>query len=68
MHGIDLTDQVRAVRAFNEWMRRFIEDPSGFKGEWQDVQVFLKERDAGKEPSYGEACDAYLRKLLAEIE
>lgn len=52
---------------FNEWMRRFIEDPAGFEREFTTVNDFLTERQDGKEPSYGETSAAYMEQLAAEI-
>lgn len=52
--------------AFNEWMRRYTEEPDKFEAEFQSVGEFLKETDGGKEPSYGRHCAAYLEKLAAE--
>lgn len=55
----------RVELAFNEWMRRFIDNPAQFAREWQDATEFLKEEAAGVEPTYGAACVLYLEKLLA---
>lgn len=52
---------------FNEWMRRFIEDPAGFAREFEGVNAFLAEQADGQEPSYGENCAAYMAKLAAEL-
>lgn len=56
----------RVAAAFNEWMRRFTEEPDRFSREWQAVSEFLKEREAGQEPSYGREAAAYLEQLIAE--
>ena len=53
--------------AFNEWMRRYTEEPEEFKGEWESIRQFLREHHEGLEPTYGENCDAYLAKLEAEL-
>lgn len=55
-------------RAFNEWMRRFIEDPENYEREFESVREFEKQENAGEEPSYGQCCGAYLRKLMEEIQ
>jgi hypothetical protein len=60
-------DRQEMVRAFNEWMRRYIEAPEQFAREWQAVGKFLAEKLAGKEPSYGELCAAYMAKLQGEV-
>lgn len=54
-------------RTFNEWMRRYIEEPERFNAEFRTVQQFLADESEGKEPSYGEACTAYQFQLLAEM-
>ena len=57
-----LMDLARA-ELFNEWMRRYIETPHEFEAEFNTVTRFLTEQAKGKEPSYGEACVAYLKHL-----
>lgn len=52
--------------AFNEWMRRFTEEPERFKREFQTVRDFLADKAAGREPSYGEAYAAYMLELVAQ--
>jgi len=59
-------DQVRTAAAFNEWMRRYTEEPERFEREWVTVKKFLDEEAAGKTPSYGEECAAYLAWLIEE--
>lgn len=54
------------VYAFNEWMRRYTEEPAAFEAQFQSVVRFLRERDAGQEPTYGVAADAYMEQLVAE--
>lgn len=51
---------------FNEWMRRFTEEPERFQAEFKTVQLFLAERNAGKVPTYGDECVGMLDKLRAE--
>lgn len=62
-------DNTRAlrVRATNEWMRRYIEEPARFSREWDTVALFRAEEQAGKSPSYGELCEAYLEQLMGEL-
>ncbi|MDT6941873.1 hypothetical protein RI570_17350 [Brucella pseudogrignonensis] len=61
------TGQTIIANAFNEWMRRYTEDPSGFEHEWQTVSKFLEQQQNGVEPDYGQSCAAYLRKLIDEL-
>lgn len=44
------------VQAFNEWRRRFIEDPKAFDREFEH------------RADYGAACAAYLEKLMSELK
>lgn len=52
---------------FNEWMRRFTENPRGFQQEFETVGAFLRERAEGREPSYGEISTAYMAELATTI-
>ncbi len=60
-------DKDQIAKAFNEWMRRFEQEPERFEGEYARVKQFLQEQAAGQEPTYGERCAAYLEKLIAEV-
>jgi hypothetical protein len=62
---IELSDE-RVTRAFNTWMQRCIEHPEQFGREWEIVAEFLKQRESGVEPAYGEVCVGYLKKLIEE--
>lgn len=55
------------VRCSNEWMRRYIEEPEKFSREFQRVQDFLTDEAAGREPSYGQSCSAYLFGILDDL-
>ena len=57
---------VQMVKAFNEWMRRFIEEPDRFEHEFRSVNQFLADELNGVEPTYGESCTGYMVKLAAE--
>lgn len=52
--------------AFNEWMRRYTEDPAAFEAQFQTVGEFLAAKAAGEEPSYGEVCAEFMAEL-AEV-
>lgn len=54
----------RLASAFNEWMRRYTEDPTAFAAEFETVGVFLTQRVEGRTPTYGESCVAYLQSLV----
>lgn len=56
------------AKLFNEWMRIFTEEPERFQAEFKTVGQFLKEEAAGKEPSYGAHCAAYLCKLEDDLK
>jgi hypothetical protein len=54
------------VQAFDEWMRRFVEEPERFAREFQSVSEFVAEGGQnGAETSYGRECAAYLEQLMA---
>lgn len=67
MSDVRSMTQSESIKTFNEWMRRFIEEPDRFSREFKDVQDFLADEAAGREPSYGEACTAYQFQLLDEL-
>ena len=51
--------------AFDEWMRRYEEEPERFTREFQDVQRFIEEGGReGKPTSYGTDCEEMLRRLM----
>lgn len=54
------------VKALNMWMQKYIDNPKEFEAEFQTVMEFLADSSAGKEPTYGEECLAYMEYLLAE--
>ena len=53
--------------AFNQWMQNFIDNPEGYKGEWDSIRQFLDTKD-GAEPDYGQSCVALLERLLSAQE
>jgi hypothetical protein len=53
--------------AFNEWQRRYIEEPERFMTEWACIKKTLAERVDGLVPTYGERCVAYLDNILNEL-
>lgn len=64
--SLDITEEQHVILS-NEWMRRYIEEPERYEREWETVTRFLKEEKKGKEPSYGENCNAYLKELRDEL-
>lgn len=54
--------------AFNEWMRRYTENPDAFCREFESVVTFLGEVQVGKTPSYGDEQAAYFIKLIEELK
>ncbi|MCD9819774.1 hypothetical protein [Bradyrhizobium japonicum] len=55
------------VKCFNEWMRRFVDEPQRFDREFETVNRFLKDQADGREPTYGETSAAYMQQLAAEV-
>ncbi len=53
--------------AFNEWLRRYTEEPEKFQHEWETIRTYLAEVGAGETPSYGTRCAAYLMKIGEEL-
>jgi hypothetical protein len=54
---------VTRAQAFNEWLRLYTEEPDTFDTLDAAVRRALTERGAGVVPTYGEACDEFLRRL-----
>ena len=53
--------------AFNEWMRRVIDDPEDFAQQLASVQQYLAELNVDEvTPTYGATCRAYLVELIRE--
>lgn len=55
------------AKCFNEWMRRFINEPDAFQREFETVNDFLRDEGDGREPTYGEVSAAYMAKLATEV-
>ena len=55
------------AKAFNEWMRLYIEEPERFRAGWVSIKEFLQETETGAEPSYGSVCARYFQGLLDEV-
>jgi hypothetical protein len=54
------------ARAFNEWMRRYTDEPERFEREFNTVADFRFARAHELEPEYGRRCAEYLIKLVEE--
>ena len=53
------------IYAFNEWLRRYMENPDEFEHEWSTIQDFINEGEAD-DASYGKSCTTLLFKIIAE--
>jgi hypothetical protein len=42
------------AQAFNEWMRRYTEEPEAFEASFRTCGEFLAQQANGEEPTYGE--------------
>jgi hypothetical protein len=62
---IEATESEMA-QAFNEWMRRYIEEPERFAHELKSVRAFEKAESEGQEPDYGADSTSYLCAILDE--
>jgi len=56
------------ARGFNEWMRRYTEEPDKFGREFQAVMEFLEQQQDGETPTYGAECAEYIGRLIDEID
>ncbi len=56
------------AEAFNEWMRRYTDEPARFEAEFRTVGAFLQQMADGTEPTYGDECAAYLAEIMAGEE
>lgn len=59
-------DKTIMALAFNEWMRRFTEEPERFEAEFETVGRFLNESRDGI-PSYGETATQMLHSIAADL-
>lgn len=55
------------AKAFNEWMRRFTQAPEEFSNTFESAANFLRAKNEGREPTYGEVASAYFKELLATV-
>jgi hypothetical protein len=65
MKGDLFTENELAV-LFNEWQRRYIENPKAFNEQWATIIEFLNQEAEGEEPDYGRDCVRYLVALRDE--
>ncbi|KTQ96801.1 hypothetical protein NS226_06705 [Aureimonas ureilytica] len=61
-------DKATMTKCFNEWMRRYIEEPERFEREFETVGAFMRDEQSGVEPSYGEASAAYMSQIATELQ
>jgi hypothetical protein len=54
--------------AFNEWLRRYTENPEQFEAQFRTIERAKAELAEGKEPSYGEVCVEYLGQIAVELK
>lgn len=55
------------VAIWNEWLRRYIEEPERFKHEFLTILEFIRAEGDGRTPTYGEECLAYMKTLHIEL-
>lgn len=60
--------QEQIARGLNEWMRRYVDEPTRFAAEFQTVGQFLKDEADGVEPSYGVVGASYLSEIIEEFQ
>lgn len=59
--------RARLAAAFNEWMRRYTNEPESFAKEFETIGGFVRDRNEGREPSYGEESAAYLEEIMNQL-
>jgi len=52
---------------FNEWMRRYTESPESFEASSKTTSKFLKEKNNGITPSYGQVSAQMMHEIHHEI-
>lgn len=60
-------NQEAIAKAFNEWLRRYIDDPAAYEAEFNTVAAFRAAESEGSEPDYGTRQAAYLIHLCGEV-
>ena len=55
------------AKAFNEWMRRYQDDPAAFEAEFNTVSKFREQFDTEDGPAYGLRCADYLFGLVSKF-
>ena len=50
------------VKGFNRWLEEQINNPEDFEKTAELIETHLREKNEGKEPTYGERCLACLEK------
>ena len=61
-------DRALMARAFNEWMRRYVEEPKRFETEFGETLAQFQKEDASADgPTYGARCTAYLEQIAGEL-
>ena len=60
------TDQ-NLIRGFNEWLRRYEDEPERFEHEVKTLKQFRADEAVGDEPEYGRDCVPYLHKILCDL-
>ena len=58
----------KLAAAFNEWMRRYEEEPERFEREARSLKDFRASVAKGEEPTYGTCCVDYLNKILVDLD
>jgi hypothetical protein len=64
---METLSKAQIAAAFNEWMRRYIEEPERFERELLCVRAFENETLHGHAPSYGTECADYILQIAGEL-
>ncbi len=55
------------AEAFDEWMKRYIENPAAFAAEFQSVASFKSKRKGKGASDYGNSCASYLVSVMRDV-
>ena len=58
---------LQLAKVFNEWQRRYRDDPKGFEDSWSSMKRFIADEEAGAEPSLGVGNAEYAMSIAQDL-
>lgn len=58
---------MQLAKVFNEWQRRYKEEPEAFESSWASMKRFIAEEEAGEEPSLGVGNAEYAMSIAKDL-